>query len=191
MRLGFTVSSCFVADFKIGDNINHNLETLRLFYRLCDEDWALYPVLRKPIIVTLVSIAEAMLYDFIARIQSPEHVRTLPPKIVAALNAGDYLKLTNLISGAKAYNLFEAGDEFYEQLDELRKLRNRVHIQNEKEHFELDETKAFSAARKRKAEEALEYSAKFLALNHPRMETTHGFVADFEFPWEEHWDFSG
>jgi len=185
----FIVSSCFIADFAIGDNINRNLDTLRLFYTLGAEDSSKWPLLRKPIIVILVSIAEAIVYDFISRIQSKEYVATLPPETVAALREKDFLKLTNLIKGAKKFDLFKANDDFYEQLDELRKLRNRVHIQNEKRHFERKEAVAFNGARQREAETALEYIAKFLAAEHPRGATTHGFVADLNLPWNEHGDF--
>jgi hypothetical protein len=185
----FIVSSSFIADFAIGDNINRNLDTLRLFYTLGAEDSSKWPLLRKPIIVILVSIAEAMVYDFISRIQSKEYVATLPPETVAALREKDFLKLANLIDGAKKFDLFKANDDFYKQLDELRKLRNRVHIQNEREHFQRKEVFAFTGARQREAETALEYIAKFLAAEHPRWPTTHGFVADLNLPWGEHWDF--
>ena len=130
-----------------------------------------------------------MLYDFMLRIQSSEPVSTLSTETVAALKAKDYSKLTNLVNGAKTHDLFSADDAFYEQLDELRKLRNRVHIQNEKNHFERDDARAFSVSRQRSAESALEYIAKFLAQKHPRKLTMQGFVADFELPWDEHWDF--
>jgi hypothetical protein len=186
--LMFIVSSSFIASFAVGDNINLNLETLRLFYTLSAEDSSKGPLLRKPITVILVSIAEAMVYDFISRIQSREYVTTVSPETVAALRKKDFLKLTNLIKGAKKFDLFKANDDFYEQLDELRKLRNRVHIQNERRHFERKEDVAFNVTRQRQAEVALEYIAKFLAAEHPRGTTTHGYVADFSFPWDEHWD---
>jgi hypothetical protein len=184
----FTVSSRFVRVFKIGDNINHNLETLRLLYALCDEDRAKRVLLRKPIIIILVSAAEAMLYDFLLRISSKEHMSTLSPETVGTLRTKQYSRLTHFVAVARAHDLFDADDEFYDQLDELRKLRNRVHIQNEKNHFERDERAAFREDRQREAERVLEYIAKHLSLKHPRSSTTHGYVADFEFPWEEHWD---
>jgi hypothetical protein len=185
----FIVSSCFIADFAIGDNINRNLDTLRLFYTLGAEDSSKWPLLRKPIIVILVSVAEALLYDFISRIQSKENVATLPPETVTALREKDFSKLANLIDGARKFDLFKADDDFYKQLDELRKLRNRVHIQNEREHFQRKEAVAFNALRQREAEKALEYIAKFLAAEHPREASTHGFVTDLKLPWSEHGDF--
>ena len=182
----FAVSSDFIRVFKIGDNINYNLATLKLLYELSDEDKSRSSALRKPVIVTIVSIAEAMLYDFIGRIQSKEHVGTLPRETVLQIRARDYSKLANLVSGAKKYDLFEEDEDFYNRIDELRKLRNRVHIQNEKEHFERDEARAFSSDRQRNAEQMLETVSKSLARNHPRNSRARGFVKAFEFPWEEH-----
>ena len=185
----FIVSSCFIRRFKIGDNINHNLETLRLLYALSDEDSKKRVPLRKPIILILVSVAEAMLYDFLVRIQSSEHMATLPAETVEVLQTKKYSQLNHFIAIARSHDLLSAGDELYDQLDKLRKLRNRIHIQNEKNHFEQDERVAFRFQRQREAESVLENIAKSLALYHPRKTTTHGFVADFEFPWDEHWDF--
>jgi hypothetical protein len=138
-------------------------------------------------IVTIVSIAEAMLYDFIARIQSREWVSTLPSETIADIKSKTYGQLTRLIDGARKHALFEADSEFYQSLDDLRKLRNRVHIQNEKDHFERNEATAYSAERLQVAERALELIAKTLADKHPRGPSTRGFVKDFEFPWEEHY----
>lgn len=112
------------------------------------------------------------------------------PETVAALREKDFSKLASLIDGAKKFDLFKANDDFYEQLNELRKLRNRVHIQNEKRHFERKEAVAFNALRQREAETALEYIAKFLAAEHPRGPSTQGFVTDLNLPWNEHWDFA-
>ena len=61
----FTVSSRFIRNFKLGDNINHNLKILSLLYR--QFDCAAEPdkrLLCKPITILLVSIVEALLYDF-------------------------------------------------------------------------------------------------------------------------------
>lgn len=52
----------------------------------------------------------------------------------------------------------------YDALDELRRLRNRVHIQNEQNDFERDDSAAFfTSERKLRAEKALEKTIKALA----------------------------
>jgi len=64
------VSSCFILNFKLGDNINHNLSVLALlydYYNREDEDGK--RLLCKPIIILLVSIIEAVLHDFHSRIR--------------------------------------------------------------------------------------------------------------------------
>src|SRR5262249_16202573 len=76
---------------------------------------------------------------------------------------------------------------FYDVLDELRRLRNRIHIQNTKNDFEADEYNAFTIARKTKAEQALEKTMKTLAANHPRPVHTQGYVPDFSLPWAGHY----
>ena len=66
----FTVSSNFIGNFKLGDNINHNLEILQLLYRQFDQSkFRNKRLLCKPIIIIVVSIIEAVLHDFHFRIQ--------------------------------------------------------------------------------------------------------------------------
>jgi hypothetical protein len=56
----FTVSSGFIGSFRLVDNINYNLSVLALLYHYYDrEDENGKRLLRKPIIVLLVSIIEA------------------------------------------------------------------------------------------------------------------------------------
>lgn len=181
----FSVPANFIANFKIGDNINKNLATVRLLYELCDEDPARGQRLRKPITVALVSIAEAMLYDFIRRIQSNEAVPSISSEVVLALKGKNLTEFTHFIVHARKHKLFGENPAFYERGDELRKLRNRIHIQNEKEQFQRDEDKAFTLARQKNAEEIVEYISKYLLKNHSRSKSTHGFVGDLVFPWQE------
>ena len=61
----FTVSSGFMGDFKLGDNINHNLEILALLYRQqASSGYHDSRLLCKPITLTIASICEAILSDF-------------------------------------------------------------------------------------------------------------------------------
>ena len=64
-----TIESKFIGDFKIGDNINCNLEILALLYdRFNGGDQQQRRLLCKPIVVLLASIVEAVLYDFHKRV---------------------------------------------------------------------------------------------------------------------------
>jgi hypothetical protein len=64
----FKVSSSFIGNFKIGDNIHYNLDVLKALYisRAGLPAYQKY-FLEKPITVILVSICEAIIYDFIGR----------------------------------------------------------------------------------------------------------------------------
>jgi hypothetical protein len=68
--MAFEIRSSFIGSYKLGDNINYNLKLLALLYRYfansSEDDRKL---LRKPIIVILVSITEAVLYDLHMRIK--------------------------------------------------------------------------------------------------------------------------
>ena len=67
----------------------------------------------------------------------------MPKRTYVAINyiRGKHIdELDKYISSAKKHDLFDEPDsDFYEALDQLRKLRNRVHIQNKKNHFESDQ----------------------------------------------------
>lgn len=67
----FTVSSGFMGDFKLGDNINHNLEILALLYRQqASSGYHDSRLLCKPITLTIASICEAILSDFHMRMDT-------------------------------------------------------------------------------------------------------------------------
>lgn len=78
-----------------------------------------------------------------------------------------------------------ADPRFYDRLDDLRRLRNRVHIQNVKKDFEPDDYDAFNEERKRLAERALEKTLRTMSAKYSRGDNYH-YVADFELPWNEH-----
>jgi hypothetical protein len=185
----FMIASNFISSFKIGDNINHNFAILGLLYdayevaspddrrRLC-----------KPITVTLVSIIEACLYDFHrrAKLHTWEGVVGLANTALEHMRIKQIDDLEQCIASAKKHKLFGSNAKFYEDLDVLRLLRNRVHIQNRSNKLEPDEWNAFTQQRKVLAEKALEKIAKTLAMKHPRPEHIHGHVSDFQCPWDEH-----
>jgi hypothetical protein len=187
----FTVSSGFIGNFKLGDNINHNLSVLALLYRYYGkEDQNGKGLLRKPIIITLVSIIEAVLHDFHGRIRifTYEGVVNLPSDIANYVRSKTMKdELGKYIASAKKHNLFAAQNVgFYDLLDELRRLRNRVHIQNTKDDFEPDDWNAFTEVRKEKAEKSLEKTLKIMAAKYPRPKHARGYVTDFELPWPAH-----
>ncbi|WP_316206849.1 MULTISPECIES: hypothetical protein [unclassified Bradyrhizobium] len=183
-----TVESKFIGDFKLGDNINHNLKILALLYeQYAKGDEAQKKLLCKPITLLLVSIVDAVLYDLHWRIRTftKEGVRNILKSSIEYIRSLKKMDtLEKYIASAKMHALLgPSTDPLYADLDTLRRLRNRIHIQNTKKDFEADEINAFNAARKTLAEEAVEKTLKTMAEKYAR-ETN--FVEDFMLPWEPH-----
>lgn len=161
----FTVSAGFIGDFKLGDNINHNLRILAYFYQ-CQADphntevmW----LLRKPIIIILGSICEAVLYDFHLRMRTytNEGVLGITNSALSYVRGKRLDKFEQYIISAKKHSLLgHPTESIYDDLDLLRKLRNRVHIQNEKHDFEPNDSQAFSKDRQISSERTLEILIK-------------------------------
>ena len=182
----FKIKSNFVGNFKIGDNIEYNCEILKHLYKCLNNSKRLEKkYLYKPIIITIISIIEAMLYDFIEiRIvtYTNEGVKNISNDILESIREKRINGMSQYIDCIEKHNLF--GKRGYKTLDELRKLRNRIHIQNLK-HFELDEEEVFNETRKVSSEKMLEKIVKFLSTKYPRGRGLN-CCNDFEFPWQEH-----
>ena len=155
----FIVRSGFIGDFALGDNINYNLEILALLYGFFEgADHHRKRLLCKPIILTLVSIIEAVLYDLHQRVKTFtwEGVRNVAADAVAHIQLSKIDKLDKYIASARRHDFFDLADtNFYERLDELRRLRNRWHIQNEKNDPPPKEYNAFTDERKTQGRECL------------------------------------
>jgi hypothetical protein len=94
--------------------------------------------------------------------------------------------LEKYIVSARKHNFFGARvATFYDELDELRRLCHRIHIQNSKGDFEPPEFNAFTEKRKTQAERVLEQAVKWMASQHGRSAAYH-HVKAFTFPWTEH-----
>ncbi len=186
----FTVSSGFIGSFKLGDNINHNLRVLELLYRTqSTADPTDARLLQKPIIITIASICEAVLYDLHFRIRwyTAEGVQNIAKSVMDHVRTKNIDEFEKYIASARKHDLLEDdGFGVYDALEELRKLRNRIHIQNKKGHFEADERNAFTQARQKQAERCLEKVLKLLATKYARDASKQGYVDDFQLPWDEH-----
>lgn len=182
------INSNFIGKFKVGDNIVHNLKILGVLYSYYQSDPDNQKFLHKPIIVTIISVIEAVLYDFHLKARSftREGIGSVSSSILDYIRSKKMDKLEHYIASAKKHDLFELADtDFYDALEELRKLRNRIHIQNEKGHFEPDEEEAFSSERMVQAEMVLEKTLKVMAENHSRGDSLH-HVENFVLPWGPH-----
>ena len=138
----FKVASNFFGSFKIGDNINYNLVILRQLYKcLNDLKKEEKNLLYKPITIIIVSIIEALLYDFIEiriKTHTREGVGKLHTKTLEAIRKSKFDNMSKYIDCVEKYKLLRF-KKIYTNLDDLRKLRNRVHIQNTKKDFEVNE----------------------------------------------------
>jgi len=82
----FNVDSGFIGEFKTGDNVNYNLATLKILYDCQKSKSSSDSVLLcKPITIILTSIVEALLHDFIFRIQqyTTEGVKTIAAAVLS------------------------------------------------------------------------------------------------------------
>ena len=87
---------------------------------------------------------------------------------------------SSCIKSAEEHRLLEVkGSALYKQLDELRRLRNRIHIQNKNKDFEANEYNAFNWNRKLLAEKVLENTLRIMAVKYER---DHDYVEEFKLP---------
>ncbi len=188
--MSFEIQPKFFASFKINDNIVYNLRTLEILYSQFEEgDDDVKKHLRKPITLTLVSILEAILFDLYQRINryKLEGVPNMTSDLLSAIRGKELDKLEKYIQNAKKHDLFEVGEtNFYVRLDDLRKARNRIHIQNEKRHEPQDEGLVFRDDLKISAEKCLEKIIKNLNEKHPRSDAHVQYMAILRLPWSEH-----
>jgi len=181
-----TYSSGFIGNFKLGDNIVRNLAILRELYEVQNSGThEQAELMRKPIVILIGAVAEALLYDLyvvkIAKFTS-EGVPSIPQKMLVEIRTKTIDEFARYISNAKSKSLLGKASNLYDSLEELRKLRNRIHIQNAKNHFEPDESIAFSVKRQRDAETTLEQLISYMVNNHMRS-INKQHVADFVLPW--------
>jgi len=97
----FVVSSKFIGSFRLVENINYNLSALTLLYHYYereDEDGKRF--LRKPIIVLLVSIIEAVLHDYHTRFRTftREGVANLAQSVIDYISAKQIDELEKYIA---------------------------------------------------------------------------------------------
>lgn len=182
-----TYSSGFIGSFKLGDNIVYNISILRELYAIQKTGTRKQAeLMRKPIIVLIGAISEAILYDlYVVKIAvfTREGVPSIPQDILDVIRTKTIDEFANYISNARSNSLLGTSPAIYASLDELRKLRNRVHIQNAKGHFEPDESDAFNEKRQRDAEMTLEQLVCYMAKHHQRSKSRR-HVADLELPWD-------
>lgn len=186
----FSTKVDFIGKFKTGDNINHNLRIISYLYEVQEQSKPHQALLlRKPIIILLTSIIEAVLHDFLFRVKelTYEGVSNLSDQVVDDVRAKRHTDFEKFIAASRKHDFFDSDDNsFYKSLDELREVRNRIHIQNDKDYQPANESAAFTEKMQLKAEECLEKVILTMKDRHPRPEELGNFVSDFCFPWYPH-----
>jgi hypothetical protein len=184
----FTIESKFIGNFKLGDNIAYNFKIITLLYEVYEvADESEKRLLCKPCIVFLASIAEAVLHDLRMRIKlfTVEGVKNVSSSVIQTVRLKKIDDFKKYIESARARNLFDQADkEFYDRLDDLRRLRNRIHMQNKDGDFEPDEFNAFSPDRMGLAEQVVD---KLLRTMERKYARNHDYVEKFELPWHAHY----
>ncbi len=177
----------FFWDFKRMDNVNYNFEIVTLLYRFKKKN-SNNPRFNKLLLILLVSIVECVLYDFLVRIH--DHRQDLIPNLSTTViyylqGIKETDELQKLIDRIRAQNLLRASgkDSIYDDLEELRRARNRIHIQNKHQDLEKDEYNVFTEARLNLAENVLERVCETLCNVYPRGHKPPLPMSDFPRPW--------
>lgn len=182
------IKSTFFCIFSIGDNVVYNLGILRSLYYAYDNGVKINKSnLIKPIIIFSAAIIEAVLYDFHKRIKhnSVEGIANLTLEAVMYIKGKQLDKLEVFIESAKKHDFFDEKDtNFYKKLDDLRILRNRIHIQNDKNYKPEHEMEIFHEDKKHLAEECLEKVLKTMSTKYPRPGNMSNYVEDMILPWD-------
>ena len=133
-----------------------------------------------------MSIVEAVLFDFDSRIRwfTREGVQNMSADILSAIRLKNYDRLEKYIACAKKHDFFDSAyNSFYADLETLRKIRNRIHIQNDKQYSPQHEMIAFQDNEKILAEKALEVVLRTMRKKYSRPPSVQGYVRDFIIPW--------
>lgn len=177
----------FFWDFKKMDNVNYNFDVLEVLYsakKANNNDQRF----NKPIILLIMGIIECTLYDFIERIH--QYSNDSFPNITQTLvsyfrNKSETDELRVLIPRIRSQNLLRVSqtDTLYSDLEHLRKVRNRVHVQNKYVMKPLDEIDVFTDAEVTRAQQCLEKVYDTLCNVYPRWKNQPIPMTDFPRPW--------
>ena len=128
------------------------------------------------------------MHDFHLRIRvnTSEGVAGVTDDVVSYIRERKIDEFGKYIRSSKRHDLFkQEGTRFYDKLDDLRKIRNRVHIQNKWNNEPKNEYDLFTDINKNFAEICLEVVVKTMHHRYRRPDDMNDFVGELKFPWEE------
>lgn len=179
-------TSQFFWDFKRMDNVNYNFQILEslYFFKKKEGDSSLFI---KPIMIILISIIECMLYDFLIRIKThkSDKIPNLEQCTINDIRTKEIDQFEVILAQVKTQNLLRASldSSVYSDLDLLRKIRNRIHIQNIKGQLALNEDSVFTEENLHLAQKTFERVCEVLCNVYPRWDKQPLLMADFPRPW--------
>ena len=164
-----------VWDFKIGDNIIYNLKIIFALYEASERTPQRAIIFYKPLIVLMVSIIEALMYDLVYRLHDatnhfPVNLikkkaeikrwtenKKVPLERSSSIKIIKY-KMPEAVSFFKKYEIFgPANATIYSELVAAAGMRNRIHIENYQRRFERDENAVFTKNRLEAIERIFEH----------------------------------
>jgi hypothetical protein len=177
-----TITCNFIGDFKVGDNILLNGEALCRLSATNEK-----AVFNKLMVVQAGSIVEAALDQIIYRAQNytKEGVPNIPEEDLKKIRETEIDRFNNIIQAMKTHKLLDGlGKEIYDELDRLRMLRNRIHIQFDDKPKDLDRNdyKAFTEKTVTWSLELCIRVLKHLAERFPRPEAIGVFAHKVSIP---------
>jgi hypothetical protein len=166
---------------KLGDNINYNLEISKALYANKNQ------LFNKPKILINVSIIEAIMYDFIEKASTlTREGMNLNNDAVEYLKSKEVNKFDKIIAQFKKHKIIEVEDfDLIENLKILKKVRNRIHIQNDKKENPKDDIDVFSDDNLLISEKVLELIMKVMSKDHIRSDKSD-YIGDYNLPFNEH-----
>lgn len=176
-------TAIFFWDFKRMDNVNYNFKIVEILFKLKNSE------LNKPIILLLAAIIECILYDFVRRVteHSGETISIIDESVVDDTRNKTCDQFEPLIAHVRKHNLLQHNlleeNNPYETLDYVRKLRNRIHIQNRNQQLDKDERNIWTNQDVLKASNSLEKICGVLCGSYPRPNRKFISMTSFPRPW--------
>ena len=182
---GRTFSTSFVRDYKTGDNIGLNIQSICALRKAREtfpsgEKWKF----NKPIVLMIVGVIEACLFEIVARARfnTREGVPNITQKQLAGVQRSKKGGFDFLVQTCKQLKILgPIHSEIYPILLELARLRDRIHIQNEHRFQPRCERKAFTDERVFRAEKCLEIVLAHLSTNYGRPAC---YAEPVDLPWQ-------
>jgi hypothetical protein len=139
-----TLNCFFIGEFKVGDNLVRNANALCRLSEMNDKG-----LFNKLIVIQAGSIVEAALGQIIYRAQNfnREGVPNITEEDRKKIESTEIEKFNNILQAMKKYKILDGlGEKIYDELHDLRKYRNKIHIQDDVDikGVSRDEDDAFS-----------------------------------------------